>query len=188
MSCWHISRMDWFLFRKTCGILTASKTKASGERRDSPAPLFFREQWATTECEGFECGELRDSEIKLAQRVLSRSIFRIGIELRLAKNDTTVALIDYSTYTIWRSIFQSNRKNVYLKEMLPMKIFFKKSTIYGWHSRLAVLKYHMSPRYSDNTEHWQLNSKTHPRKFKWSFKIFVWTIDEYSWVYYIVFL
>jgi len=32
----------------------------------------LREQWAAAECEAFVCGERRDSEIKLAQRVLSR--------------------------------------------------------------------------------------------------------------------
>lgn len=33
---------------------------------------YLREQRAAAECEVFVCGERRDSEIKLAQRVLSR--------------------------------------------------------------------------------------------------------------------
>ena len=35
--------------------------------------IFLREQLVTAECEVFGCSERRDNEIKLAQRVLSRS-------------------------------------------------------------------------------------------------------------------
>ena len=38
------------------------------------AAFFLREQWAAAECEGFVCSELRDSERKLTQLVLSRAV------------------------------------------------------------------------------------------------------------------
>ena len=38
--------------------------------------FFLREQRAAAECEVFVCGERRDSEIKLAQRVLSRFVYK----------------------------------------------------------------------------------------------------------------
>jgi len=41
--------------------------------------IYLREQWAAAECEVFVCGERRDSEIKLAQRVLSRCSMRYGL-------------------------------------------------------------------------------------------------------------